>query len=193
MTRVALKGLLRRKTRAAPDLAGHRARRGDDQRHVRPHRHDREGVQQRLRHRLRQDRRRHHRQGGRQGLRAATRRCRPRSSTEVRRQPGVAAAAATLRRHRPARRRDGKAHRRHERRGPSASASTPAEPRFNPITLTSGTWAEGPDEVVIDTGTAKDDHYAVGDTIGADGRRAASAASRITGIGKLGGADDRRR
>ncbi len=64
----------------------------------------------------------------------------------------------------------------------------PRQPRFAPIELTSGTWAKGPDEVVIDTTTAKDDHYAIGDTIGAtaDGpvRR-----YRITGIGKLGGAE----
>src|SRR4051794_4977660 len=41
-----------------------------------------------------------------------------------------------------------------------------AQPQFNPMTLESGRWATAPDEVVIDAGTAKDSHFAVGDTIG---------------------------
>ena len=32
----------------------------------------------------------------------------------------------------------------------------PAQPRFAPIDLKSGTWAKGPDQVVIDTTTAKE-------------------------------------
>src|SRR4051812_7875610 len=63
----------------------------------------------------------------------------------------------------------------------------PSQPRFSPLTLTSGTWANGPDQVVIDSGTAKDHHYDIGDSIAvkADGpiRR-----YTITGTGKLGGA-----
>jgi len=63
----------------------------------------------------------------------------------------------------------------------------PAQPRFSPIALTSGTWARGPREVVIDSGTAKEHHYAVGDVIAA---KADGPVRRftITGIGELGGA-----
>ena len=43
----------------------------------------------------------------------------------------------------------------------------PSQPRFNPITLASGHWAEGPRQVVIDTNTAANKHYKVGDTISA--------------------------
>ncbi len=42
----------------------------------------------------------------------------------------------------------------------------PSEPRFIPLELESGSWATGPGEVVIDAGTAKDEGYEVGDTIG---------------------------
>jgi putative ABC transport system permease protein len=64
----------------------------------------------------------------------------------------------------------------------------PGQPRFAPITLTGGDWASGPGEVVIDSHTAKDHGYAVGDTIGA---KAGGPVHRyrISGIGKLGGAD----
>src|SRR5689334_14467774 len=43
----------------------------------------------------------------------------------------------------------------------------PHQPRFAPIKLTAGTWADGPDQVVIDSETAKRSHYAIGATIGA--------------------------
>jgi putative ABC transport system permease protein len=63
----------------------------------------------------------------------------------------------------------------------------PKQPRFAPIELTAGTWATGPDQIVIDSETAKDHRYRVGDTIGAktDGP---VHRYKITGIGKLGGA-----
>ena len=38
--------------------------------------------------------------------------------------------------------------------------------RFNPLSLTKGHWASGPNEVVIDKGTAADKGYGVGDRIG---------------------------
>jgi putative ABC transport system permease protein len=38
----------------------------------------------------------------------------------------------------------------------------PAYPRFNPLELKEGRWASGPNEVVIDSGTAKDQGYRVG-------------------------------
>jgi putative ABC transport system permease protein len=41
----------------------------------------------------------------------------------------------------------------------------PSQSRFNPITLTSGHWAEGPGQVVIDSATAANQHYKVGDAI----------------------------
>src|SRR5438067_13615755 len=43
----------------------------------------------------------------------------------------------------------------------------PSVPELNPLTLVDGRWASGPGELVIDKGTAKGDHYAVGDRIDA--------------------------
>ena len=40
-----------------------------------------------------------------------------------------------------------------------------AYPRFNPLELKDGRWASGPNEVVIDSGTAKDEGYEVGDKV----------------------------
>jgi putative ABC transport system permease protein len=60
-----------------------------------------------------------------------------------------------------------------------------SQPRFNPMTLESGRWAASPSEVVIDSGTAKDSHFAVGDTIGI----ASNGPKRrftITGVAKFG-------
>ncbi|HEY3207695.1 MAG TPA: ABC transporter permease, partial [Gaiellaceae bacterium] len=42
----------------------------------------------------------------------------------------------------------------------------PAQSRFNPLKLKSGSWATGPHQVVIDADTARKHHFAVGDTIG---------------------------
>ena len=61
----------------------------------------------------------------------------------------------------------------------------PGTERFNPTSLTSGRWASGPGQVVIDEGTAKDNGYGVGDKIGV----AANGPSRqftITGVAKYG-------
>jgi len=62
----------------------------------------------------------------------------------------------------------------------------PSETRFNPITLTSGHWAEGPKEVVIDSGTAANHHYRLGETIGAKGA-SRLAYYTVVGIGKISG------
>ena len=41
----------------------------------------------------------------------------------------------------------------------------PSLSRFNPLELKDGRWASGPNEVVIDSGTAKDEDYEVGDSV----------------------------
>ena len=61
-----------------------------------------------------------------------------------------------------------------------------ADQRFNPLVLTAGTWARGPHEIAIDSDTAAAKHYAVGDTIGVEGRGPIQHF-RITGIVKLPG------
>src|SRR5512133_423053 len=61
----------------------------------------------------------------------------------------------------------------------------PAAERFNPMSLTSGKWATGPGQVVIDKGTAADEGYDVGDKIGV----AANGPARqytITGVARYG-------
>src|SRR3954451_8470747 len=61
----------------------------------------------------------------------------------------------------------------------------PNAERFNPLSLSAGRWASGPGQVVIDKGTAKKHHYAVGDRIGvaADGP---THQFTITGLAKYG-------
>jgi len=64
----------------------------------------------------------------------------------------------------------------------------PQHPRFNPLTLASGEWANGPGQVVIDTTTATDHGFTVGDTI----RVAAEGPVRsftITGLARFGNVD----
>ena len=63
----------------------------------------------------------------------------------------------------------------------------PKQPRFSPLTLTTGRWAAGPNEIVIDSNTATKHNYAVGDRIGAKGEGPVHQYT-VTGIGKLGGA-----
>jgi putative ABC transport system permease protein len=62
----------------------------------------------------------------------------------------------------------------------------PSQPRFNPITLTSGHWAEGPRQVVIDTGTAANKHYKLGDMIAAKGDGPIKSYT-VVGLGKISG------
>ena len=47
-----------------------------------------------------------------------------------------------------------------------AFGQNPEDQRFNPTELTEGSWADSPDEVVIDAATAEDEGFAVGDEIG---------------------------
>ena len=60
--------------------------------------------------------------------------------------------------------------------------------RANPTTLTSGKWAVGPDQVVIDAGTAKQDGYKVGDEIGVSGE-GPQRNMTVSGIAKFGSVD----
>jgi putative ABC transport system permease protein len=62
----------------------------------------------------------------------------------------------------------------------------PSQSRFNPITLVAGRWASDPHEVVIDTDTAANHHYAVGESIRAKGN-GPLGTYRIVGLGKLSG------
>ena len=63
----------------------------------------------------------------------------------------------------------------------------PKQARFSPLSLVQGRWAAGPHEIVIDDNTATKHHYKVGDTIGAKAEGPVRQYT-ITGIGKLGGA-----
>ena len=65
-----------------------------------------------------------------------------------------------------------------------------SQPGFNPLQLESGRWAAAPDEVVIDPDTAKNEHFAVGDTIGVAAVGPARTF-RIVGIAKYGDVESR--
>ncbi|MEZ5101672.1 MAG: FtsX-like permease family protein [Thermoleophilia bacterium] len=60
--------------------------------------------------------------------------------------------------------------------------------RFNPLTLTAGDWPKGPDQVVIDKGTADGEGYQVGDTIGVAAKGPIQQFT-IAGIAKFGSVD----
>ena len=64
----------------------------------------------------------------------------------------------------------------------------PDKERFNPLTLTSGAWADSPDEVVIDNGVAKNDDYKVGDRISVSAE-GPTRQFRISGVAKFGSVD----
>ena len=105
---------------------------------------------------------------------------------DVRRAPGVAVATGTLFSE-GARlvKRDGKAI--DTGGAPSLGFGIDTAPqysRFNPLKLVEGTWPSG-NEVVIDVGTADDQKYAVGDTIGFSAEGPV-AKLRISGIAKYG-------
>ena len=57
---------------------------------------------------------------------------------------------------------------------------------LNPLVLVSGHWPTGPHEIVIDTATAQHKHYAVGDTIGVSAH-GPTQPFRISGLAELGG------
>ena len=64
----------------------------------------------------------------------------------------------------------------------------PAHPRFIPLDLTSGAWADADREVVIDAATAKDGGYAVGDRIGVSASGPIEQF-RVAGIARYGNVD----
>src|SRR5438552_2653232 len=61
-----------------------------------------------------------------------------------------------------------------------------SEQRFNPLKLTAGTWPKGSGQIAIDSGTAGKKHYSVGDTVGVESRGPVQQF-RIAGIVKLSG------
>ena len=63
-----------------------------------------------------------------------------------------------------------------------------SQPRFNPLTLTEGAWAHGPDQVVIDSNTAAGHGYAVGDEIGVLGQGRVRTF-RVSGVARFGNVD----
>ncbi|MGH2882315.1 MAG: ABC transporter permease, partial [Solirubrobacteraceae bacterium] len=74
-----------------------------------------------------------------------------------------------------------------------AFSHSPAGQHFNPLTLTSGRFPSGPDEVAIDASTASKHNYKVGDEIGVVARGPVerfriSGTVQIGGVSSLGGA-----
>ncbi len=63
-----------------------------------------------------------------------------------------------------------------------------SEPQFNPTRLTTGRWAAGPNEVVIDKGTADKKGFRVGEPIGVAGRGPVETFT-ISGIARFGTVD----
>ena len=191
MLKVALKGLLGRKLRACADGARHRARRRDDQRHLRPDRHDQGGLHTIFTIVVSERRRRGHRQ---ERLRRAT--ADTRSVVPGSRLLAKVRGAARGRRGCRRRRRRPTHTRRHERQGDrarrrartSASASTPAATSASTrSTLVAGHWPGRP-------ARGRDRHSrprqrstsSVGDKIGVSVQGPMQAV-RITGIVKFGG------
>jgi putative ABC transport system permease protein len=64
----------------------------------------------------------------------------------------------------------------------------PTDSKLNPLQLASGRWAHGPHEIVIDSSSAKSGHFAIGDTIGA-AVQGPIRQYRITGLARFGSVD----
>jgi putative ABC transport system permease protein len=64
----------------------------------------------------------------------------------------------------------------------------PAYARFNPMTLTSGRWAAGPDQVVLDVGTADDHGLRMGERVGIAGDGPVRRY-RVVGLARFGDVD----
>ena len=63
-----------------------------------------------------------------------------------------------------------------------------ANARFSPLKLKTGDWPVGPEQVVIDAGTAEKQHYALGDSVRVS-TPATTASYRITGTASYGDVD----
>jgi putative ABC transport system permease protein len=109
---------------------------------------------------------------------------------EIRKQPGVAAAAGTVMdlggdsTRAKLLGKDGKAidHNGSPTFGFGVDTS---QPRFNPLKLESGRWAAAPDEVVIDADTAKHEHFNLGEPIGV-AANGPTETFEVVGIAKFG-------
>jgi putative ABC transport system permease protein len=64
----------------------------------------------------------------------------------------------------------------------------PSQPKLNPLTLAGGRWPHGPHEIVIDSSSASNGHFRVGETIGA-AVNGPIEQYRITGLAKFGSVD----
>ena len=64
----------------------------------------------------------------------------------------------------------------------------PSQPRFNPLKLAEGSWAAGPDQMVIDVSTAKAHGFAVGDRVGVSSDGPVRTFT-VTGLARFGGVD----
>jgi putative ABC transport system permease protein len=64
----------------------------------------------------------------------------------------------------------------------------PSQPRFNPMHLVTGRWATGRHEVVIDSNTAHEHHFQVGDAIGV-AAKGPKERFKVVGIAKYGDVD----
>ena len=197
---VALKGLAGAQAAGRADRHRDRAGGGDDQRHVRAHRHDQVGVRHRVQRSLQAHRRRS------SPARARSEKGAKKKAAKAANPPPSRIAARE--RARPARRRAGPgrrlldrpaggARRQGARRGGAPGLAFSVHPhgnqRFNPLTLVAGNWPVGPGEVGIDANTAERHRYRVGETIGViargpEQRMRIAAIVRIGGVSSLGGA-----
>jgi len=105
---------------------------------------------------------------------------------KVQKLPGVATASGGIDDYAYLVGRDGKVISGHGAPPLAFSVHPKGDQRFNPLTLTSGTWPVGPHQVDIDANTASKNHYAVGDTIGVIARGPV-ARYTVAGIVKIGG------
>jgi putative ABC transport system permease protein len=67
-----------------------------------------------------------------------------------------------------------------------AFSHSPSGQRFNPLTLTAGSWPSAPDQVVIDSSTASKNHFSIGQQIGVVARGPLERF-KIVGTAKIGG------
>jgi putative ABC transport system permease protein len=105
---------------------------------------------------------------------------------EVQKLPGVAEAEGGIADYAYLVGRDGKVISGHGAPPLAFSVHPRGDQHFNPLTLVSGTWPVGPNQVDIDAHTASADNYKVGDTIGVVAR-GAEAKYRIVGTVQIGG------